>query len=116
MHHVNVSVPYWGSLSSNSLYLPAWCIAAYVSVPYWGSLSSNLKARAVLCDDFVSVPYWGSLSSNEYKENALKEFAEFPSPTGVLYLLIEVIDMINFKGMQVSVPYWGSLSSNSCTR
>ena len=38
---------------------------AEVSVPYWGSLSSNL----VLAEDFVnlvivSVPYWGSLSSN----------------------------------------------------
>ena len=37
----------------------------------------------------VSVPYWGSLSSNAQlmkDKNALK--TEFPSPTGVLYLLI----------------------------
>ena len=37
----------------------------------------------------VSVPYWGSLSSNFVNDvpKTLKDF-KFPSPTGVLYLLI----------------------------
>ena len=37
-----------------------------VSVPYWGSLSSNNVTTPVIKTDkkTVSVPYWGSLSSN----------------------------------------------------
>ena len=84
----------------------------------------------------VSVPYWGSLSSNGLKMKiGDKIIYGFPSPTGVLYLLIEVIDMKGNPGQKfpsptgvlylliiqdlsllyvgvVSVPYWGSLSSN----
>ena len=43
----------------------------------------------------VSVPYWGSLSSNFVNDvpKTLKDF-KFPSPTGVLYLLISVIDTL----------------------
>ena len=39
-----------------------------VSVPYWGSLSSNLlsKKQETLANNLVSVPYWGSLSSNKH--------------------------------------------------
>ena len=62
-----VSVPYWGSLSSNSKKQETSVknLSDIVSVPYWGSLSSNFtdvsyKAARTL----VSVPYWGSLSSN----------------------------------------------------
>ena len=61
-----------------------------VSVPYWGSLSSNDdKAEATACNLLVSVPYWGSLSSN-FNEFLSSEKSDnmFPSPTGVLYLLI----------------------------
>ena len=36
---------------------------------------------------------------------------EFPSPTGVLYLLIIKGDGVSLV-TTVSVPYWGSLSSN----
>ena len=41
-----------------------------VSVPYWGSLSSN-KVPAIMREklDIVSVPYWGSLSSNPASAN-----------------------------------------------
>ena len=83
-----VSVPYWGSLSSNYrnfnrwnkmrmfpsptgvLYLLIGCVGWHtrerqsVSVPYWGSLSSNLLAKTWERMNIVSVPYWGSLSSN----------------------------------------------------
>ena len=37
----------------------------------------------------------------------------FPSPTGVLYLLIHIICTVIFVSIYVSVPYWGSLSSNT---
>ena len=64
----NVSVPYWGSLSSNSNLLP--------------------KGEAL---PMVSVPYWGSLSSNNMRYLTVKRNKNgFPSPTGVLYLLIEL--------------------------
>ena len=37
----------------------------------------------------------------------------FPSPTGVLYLLIPRSDrIVKVRNRKVSVPYWGSLSSN----
>ena len=37
-----------------------------VSVPYWGSLSSNLEnTMNIDYGQQVSVPYWGSLSSND---------------------------------------------------
>ena len=36
-----VSVPYWGSLSSNNVTPIANSAVSNVSVPYWGSLSSN---------------------------------------------------------------------------
>ena len=35
---------------------------------------------------------------------------KFPSPTGVLYLLMIIYILTKMK--KVSVPYWGSLSSN----
>ena len=37
---------------------------------------------------------------------------EFPSPTGVLYLLIRCNENYRLDDQGVSVPYWGSLSSN----
>ena len=37
---------------------------------------------------------------------------EFPSPTGVLYLLIRCNENYRLDAQGVSVPYWGSLSSN----
>ena len=37
----------------------------------------------------VSVPYWGSLSSNANLYNERAFYKGFPSPTGVLYLLID---------------------------
>ena len=37
---------------------------------------------------------------------------KFPSPTGVLYLLIDRRNVIMESRIKVSVPYWGSLSSN----
>ena len=37
---------------------------------------------------------------------------KFPSPTGVLYLLIWNLEAKTLFGIKVSVPYWGSLSSN----
>ena len=70
----------------------------------------------VLCSKNVSVPYWGSLSSNAQlmkDKNALK--TEFPSPTGVLYLLILILACYQLINLLVSVPYWGSLSSNMIT-
>ena len=54
----------------------------------------------------VSVPYWGSLSSNAQlmkDKNALK--TEFPSPTGVLYLLIiEESAVLNFTVKEFPSP------------
>ena len=38
---ITVSVPYWGSLSSNKSYEVGKEMRRWVSVPYWGSLSSN---------------------------------------------------------------------------
>ncbi len=61
---------------------------AYVSVPYWGSLSSNLLAKTWERMNIVSVPYWGSLSSNIIRLLQMDLQVKFPSPTGVLYLLI----------------------------
>ena len=41
-----------------------------VSVPYWGSLSSNVqKTQQTKEQKIVSVPYWGSLSSNPASAN-----------------------------------------------
>ena len=41
-----------------------------VSVPYWGSLSSNKPiAEEEISEELVSVPYWGSLSSNPASAN-----------------------------------------------
>ena len=82
-----------------------------VSVPYWGSLSSNTSMQSFQYLRMVSVPYWGSLSSNKYPKFQEKFEDEFPSPTGVLYLLIKEVVNIR-KRVFVSVPYWGSLSSN----
>ena len=62
-----------------------------VSVPYWGSLSSNSKKQETPVknlSDIVSVPYWGSLSSNYKVYSGYARCDRFPSPTGVLYLLI----------------------------
>ena len=65
-----------------------------VSVPYWGSLSSNNNEKNVTVEikKKVSVPYWGSLSSNSCINTDRPDiFCKwFPSPTGVLYLLIRV--------------------------
>ena len=67
-----VSVPYWGSLSSNSKKqeTPVKNLSDIVSVPYWGSLSSNYahQFRKWKLEN-VSVPYWGSLSSNPASAN-----------------------------------------------
>ena len=66
--HKKVSVPYWGSLSSNGA---GECYGTYrhrVSVPYWGSLSSNIINMYLKVQPIVSVPYWGSLSSNLMNE------------------------------------------------
>ena len=63
-----VSVPYWGSLSSNSKKqeTPVKNLSDIVSVPYWGSLSSTYEEECEEIEtEVVSVPYWGSLSSNE---------------------------------------------------
>ena len=38
---------------------------------------------------------------------------KFPSPTGVLYLLMKKPKKLWTNLTRVSVPYWGSLSSNS---
>ena len=42
----------------------------------------------------------------------MKTIELFPSPTGVLYLLITAGELLKAQAKQVSVPYWGSLSSN----
>ena len=61
----------------------------------------------------VSVPYWGSLSSNTMTFVTVVNIVyKFPSPTGVLYLLILTNEIGGNKRYSVSVPYWGSLSSN----
>ena len=85
-----VSVPYWGSLSSNSKKqeTPVKNLSDIVSVPYWGSLSSNYEEECEEIEtEVVSVPYWGSLSSKRNEKNKQQRSNEFPSPTGVLYLL-----------------------------
>ena len=67
----NVSVPYWGSLSSNSIKNMKNIKFKNVSVPYWGSLSSNylVNVKYEEVKRLVSVPYWGSLSSNPASAN-----------------------------------------------
>ena len=65
--------------------------------------------------DSVSVPFWGYIFSNKPKMTNPLTPEEFPSPTGVIYSLIqlkkEVLIMIS-----VSVLFWGYIFSNICTR
>ena len=39
-------------------------------------------------------------------------FAQFPSPTGVLYISINGSDKKGCRSIYISVPYWGSLYFN----
>ncbi len=60
----------------------------------------------------VSVPYRGSLYSNRRRKTYEKENYMFPSPIGVLYILISYKDETTTLGAsEVSVPYRGSLYS-----
>ena len=107
-----VSVPYWGSLSSNKN-LKSWHTLAEEFPSPTGVLYLLIIAKKLINRFYrlVSVPYWGSLSSNS--RGSCRQFwrIQFPSPTGVLYLLIVIVERYFFLNM-VSVPYWGSLSSN----
>ena len=78
-----------------------------VSVPYWGSLSSNSKKQETPVknlSDIVSVPYWGSLSSNDNNSLPALTTVQFPSPTGVLYLLIMKKNVRKQKQRQFPSP------------
>ena len=62
-----------------------------VSVPYWGSLSSNKKLSDTipkLDDKFPSPTGVLYLLIMAKARSWVKKKSEFPSPTGVLYLLI----------------------------
>ena len=91
-----------------------WTNLTRVSVPYWGSLSSNNKRKAVWVLVECEFPSpTGVLYLLMVQVNVMERIdTEFPSPTGVLYLLISYYNKTNTNKENVSVPYWGSLSSN----